>query len=1665
MDRIKIIGLLLIVIFSTGRATAKDVLDDNVLCRIVRVDSSGKACVIDRGKTDGLQPGTTGGIYKDHGDQSAAVEWSFVIARGRVAKIFPDSAMLELSAVKDFVDSGDCFAATCQVSDAAKERTLYRLAAYGITFLYLDTKEPVFAYRALRGDNDGKAAAAAVDSLVAEVNRQADLAESVYEGKVRGGIFDGLTLKEAFEKTGRAEVNDFLEFVRYYPGKYLNRAWRFCDVYATWIINKTYSAEDEKIKFKADALLDETSDLIDRGQYETAMEKLRQALAVKPDYELTQTYLGKLENLMRDERIIASDPEDAPVRLELGRSYYYFHKEAEAVKEYEAALKLGFGINDVYLNLGYAHTSLGNYDEALKAFQVVARRDPRDKTAKKWIAYAEARRDLARPGATEAQFVLGQIKYEEGEYDQAIGAYQKVLDQDPNSARARDLIGKAIQRKAAQQQLDWAVDDWHQHEYADALEKFNQALAICREIGDDAGAADVLENLGKVHKELKDYVDAIRSFQEIVRLKPAEADAYVEISNIYSDNGQTDSAIVWARRAIAADSTSAWAHNVLGYLLYPLGQTEEAVEQLKRAARIDSTYKYPFYNLGMAYAQQGDYALARQYFLKAADVDQDYADAHSRLSNLWIIQECDSLLKILPGDARTIFRKGRAYYYLEMYDPAIALLDQARDHQLPDVQKYLGYAYTKLEKFDAAAAAFKKFLNRDPANANIRNWLVWTEAKARLKKNDRDPNAFYRLAETNIYDAEFDDAIVNLQKARDLDYDSTAVKKLLLTADRGLKAKKEYDNGDLWYNRGDYRQALGYYEAALLSYQAIADLNDEIATRSGIAWCYLALYENEQARPQFDRIDTLLRLMTDPSKLAQNLVNSGYYYWVAEGETQKARDKYDAGLAIYRDLDDFEGQAWTLGRQAYLFSGDGDYKTTQAVYDRMLEIHKNLGYKKGEAQDYGSYASLHLSQDDYAPALDFARRSLTLGQALKNSWIEMSSLNTISSIYKDLGDSTSALYYGREYLKSATAYGSNWDRAVALTEIGLVYYDIVQDYDRALAEFQKSLNISVNMNDRLNEGVARSNIGRCYANLSDYNQALEYQKQGLDLVLAMRSRYTETQGYDELGRTYFSMGEFAQAFDHFQKGLTMARGMTMPGVEWECLYFLGQIYENRGQPDSAIELYRRAAKVLLGIRQKVGGEEAEKSFMSVGEKQGVYKRLIELLIKQGRPDEAIQYLEESKSKMIRDVFGDLKPKIKDEQLNQDLARIDDAQKKKEALQKQLQDEQAKPPEEQNQLKISNISTTLAQTEGEFNKLMFQLQMNNENMFNFITINPFSLGDVQEGLPEEAVLLEYFMTEDKLYIFMVQKGRKFRVEEVNVKSADLEGLVDYYLGLIKNAAGAVDDDFKVCSRKLYDYLVRPMEDDIRTKDIVIIVPFGLLYYLPFHALLRTADPDEYLIQWKKVAYLTSSTWLDIMKKARPRKTESLFALGDPDGSLPGALNEVKVLKDSIFTKAEVYTLADATKNRFLADAKNFNIIHLATHGYLEPDPMKSYILMAGSDDKLTLLDIAGYTELRDRTYLVFLSACETAIEKGKSNGRELMSLAKAFTTAGPPSLIATLWKIPDVSTSRLVKIFYEELKKKRGVGDALRDAQLAVIASPQYNHPFYWAGFLLFGDYR
>jgi CHAT domain-containing protein len=96
--------------------------------------------------------------------------------------------------------------------------------------------------------------------------------------------------------------------------------------------------------------------------------------------------------------------------------------------------------------------------------------------------------------------------------------------------------------------------------------------------------------------------------------------------------------------------------------------------------------------------------------------------------------------------------------------------------------------------------------------------------------------------------------------------------------------------------------------------------------------------------------------------------------------------------------------------------------------------------------------------------------------------------------------------------------------------------------------------------------------------------------------------------------------------------------------------------------------------------------------------------------------------------------------------------------------------------------------------------------------------------------------------------------------------------------------------------------------------------------------------------------------------------------------------------------------------------------------------------------------------------VTLSACETALSKIQG-GDDLVGLSRGFIYAGTPSLLATLWKVDDASTAKLMELFYGNWKKGMTKPEALRQAQLTLKSMPQYRHPFYWAPLVMIGDWR
>ena len=269
-----------------------------------------------------------------------------------------------------------------------------------------------------------------------------------------------------------------------------------------------------------------------------------------------------------------------------------------------------------------------------------------------------------------------------------------------------------------------------------------------------------------------------------------------------------------------------------------------------------------------------------------------------------------------------------------------------------------------------------------------------------------------------------------------------------------------------------------------------------------------------------------------------------------------------------------------------------------------------------------------------------------------------------------------------------------------------------------------------------------------------------------------------------------------------------------------------------------------------------------------------------------------------------------------------------------------------------------------------------------------------------------------------------------------------------------------------SRQLYAWLIGPVAADISQDETLAVVAVGSLNYLPFAALVGpdSSGPVPDFLGRSKVCVNLAGVG-DILQLSQPRPPlgQQLLALGNPDGTLPAAEREVEAIA-TLFPHPEVYLGTRATRHSLTSPQQPPNLVHIATHGNLDSGhPKASYLTLAGAGPsaKLRVSDI--YSLPLTGIDLVVLSACQTALGEWDP-GSEITSLADAFQVAGSRSVIASLWSVDDNSTSTLMQALYRN-RPGHSLGKALQLAQRQLQQQPATAHPFFWAPFLVLGDFR
>ncbi len=681
------------------------------------------------------------------------------------------------------------------------------------------------------------------------------------------------------------------------------------------------------------------------------------------------------------------------------------------------------------------------------------------------------------------------------------------------------------------------------------------------------------------------------------------------------------------------------------------------------------------------------------------------------------------------------------------------------------------------------------------------------------------------------------------------------------------------------------------------------------------------------------------------------------------------------------------------------------------------------------------------------PCLDAAQTKVNAGESYADLWNHSAlPLRMRATAYIELGQ------YGKAIEVAESSYEmvihkklERWDEAQTLDVLG-VAYGLAGKNEKAEGTIRKLKKILYSgslgsMGDSINIALAR-----IYITLHRYQEAiniLSYKFEdsnklaktitGWDVFM-----YEKIQFEFMKNKSFFEVGRIAEAKEGYDTLLRYQFIRNQGEVYWNILFDRGRIYEREGDTKQAIEFYKQSIDVIEFQRATINTEASKIGF--VGDKQKVYHQMISTLYSDRQYANAFEYAERSKSRALVDLLAS----NKEFSISKDKEQVALMLKELETIESEGKaiDVGSLAPEKTNQRNIRSV------------QIKERIKTLAPELTSLVAVSMPPLNEIQSYIAGDEALIEYYYHGEDLYVFVLTKNT---LKAVKLGGKDILKDVEQLRKLLQDPKST---QYLELSQKLYLRLIKPVESFLNVQR-VIIVPHGVLHYLPFNAL---SSGNSYLIDKYSVSYLPSSSIMKFLKQRKTREAKNALIFGNPD--LGDSKYDLKYAEEEAvtisrgFPHAKVLIRKEATKTAFKKIGSQFDYIHFATHGQFESDaPLNSGLFLAKDPENDGVLSVNELYSIRLNADLIALSACETAL--GKINpGDDVVGLTRGFLFAGSSSIVASLWKVDDMATAQLMTEFYFNLRKtnKR---DALRDAQLNI--KKQNEHPYFWAAFQLTGN--
>jgi CHAT domain-containing protein len=828
----------------------------------------------------------------------------------------------------------------------------------------------------------------------------------------------------------------------------------------------------------------------------------------------------------------------------------------------------------------------------------------------------------------------------------------------------------------------------------------------------------------------------------------------------------------------------------------------------------------------------------------------------------------------------------------------------------------------------------------------------------------------------------------------------------------------ENSNPSLLLERGKLAYDQGKYNDAIYIWQEL-----------------LTLYENQGSNQQLNQAQVL------------NYLSLGYQ---ALGEWKNSQDSLEKSLNILQKLDnlDFIGKgilAQNFNSQGSLYLEMGK---TQEALEKWVKSEKYYQEINNQSGIFGS----RLNQAQALQNLGQYRRSKSILENLvkelndqPDTLLKANILRSLGIALQTVGDQQQSKFVLDQSRNIADQLNNNEELSATLFSIGNIAMDI-QQYDVAIEYYTEAINKTENSTKKLQ---AQLNLFRVLVEIKQWQKAQIILPEILNNFDSLPLSRQTIYGRVNLAESLIKIHQNQQKWIDLSAisnllviAINQSRILRDSRAEAYSLNQLAKLYEEQKQWQEAQNLTQQTLKISQSINSADLSALASWRLGRIYAQQG---NLIEAIASYDLAFNKIQSLRKDLVAVNPEIQFDFKENV--EPLYREYVNL-------------LLTYNSRINNNKNNSSYSSIQKNLKKALDVIEALQLA-ELDNFFRDACLDTKPVSLDQIDT----KAGLIYPIILSDRLEVILSLPNQPLEHYSVELTQTEIENtLKQFYSSLY---VGYSKEERLKKSQTIYNWLIKPAETKLENSKIetLVFVLDGFLRNLPMGAL---HDGEKYLIEKYSLAL---SPGLQLFPQGLPQQNISALTVGLTEArqgfnELPGVKQEINQISQQI--NSQVLLNQGFTTESFTSKMgeESFQVVHLATHGQFSSNPDETFLLTW--DGKIKIQDFEKLFEKRrfgilEPIELLVLSACQTA----SGDSRATLGLAGLSLSSGAKSTLASLWSVNDQSTADLMGEFYHQLSQRDRFltkAEALRQAQLSLLRNPLYDHPYYWASFVLIGNW-